>query len=195
MGLETIRQSGRDALDIWGRARSPREAVKALLPPAWLRREVLNDGAGPHDLGALGEAAVAMRRLVNQLKAEAYDLGAGRVRYADLRGSPTYAALEDVSRALAALTPADLRGDDEILAFWINLYNALVVHGVVRPGGDEHLTEPGMVRDEPPLLQQIGADAATRRAEVLRDVEHAERGVRAKPLRRTRQARSRTTAA
>jgi len=60
----------------------------------------------------------------------------------------------------------------------------LVVHGVVRPGGDEHLTEPGMVRDEPPLLQQIGADAATRRAEVLRDVEHAERGVRAKPLRR-----------
>jgi uncharacterized protein DUF547 len=58
----------------------------------------------------------------------------GRVDYGRLRASDAFAAAEEAARALAGAGPAALAGRGARLAFWINVYNALVLHGIVRLG-------------------------------------------------------------
>ena len=59
---------------------------------------------------------------------------AGRVDYARLAGSADFAAASEAARGLAGLRLETLAGRGERLAFWINVYNALVLHGIVALG-------------------------------------------------------------
>ena len=59
---------------------------------------------------------------------------AGRVDYTRLAGSAELAAASDAARRLAAVRLDTLTERGERLAFWINVYNALVLHGIVRLG-------------------------------------------------------------
>ena len=58
----------------------------------------------------------------------------GRVDYERLRGSDAFAEAECAARALAYTRLDALAGRRDRLAFWINVYNALVLHGIVRLG-------------------------------------------------------------
>ena len=58
----------------------------------------------------------------------------GRVYYGRLAASDPFAAAETAARALAGVRPEALESRAERLAFWINVYNALVLHGIVRLG-------------------------------------------------------------
>ena len=60
--------------------------------------------------------------------------GGGRVAYGRLAGSDAFAAAEAAARALVGARLDALGGRGERLAFWINVYNALVLHGIVRLG-------------------------------------------------------------
>lgn len=121
------------ALDILRRAR-PGEAARLLLP-GWMRRvRVLNEGASRGRDAAAPQVAEALRRIANRLKAEAVDAAGAGVRYAALAGSPTFAELESAARTLTLLRPKDLATDEERIAFWTNLYNVLVIHGIVAFG-------------------------------------------------------------
>ena len=60
--------------------------------------------------------------------------GQGRVHYGPLAASEAFAAAETAARALAGARLDGLTGRHERLAFWINVYNALVLHGIVRLG-------------------------------------------------------------
>jgi hypothetical protein len=71
-------------------------------------------------------------RIVNALKAEAYDAVRGRVDYVRLCVSPTYAEYCQCARRLRSFDPAALGSHEERLAFWINLYNALIVDAVIQ---------------------------------------------------------------
>lgn len=119
----------RDAADILRRARSPSEAAKAIVPKTWLSQHVLNEGE-PTATGSAADIAGALRRLRNQLKTEAVS-DQGEVDYRGLRDSKVYAELQATSRLLVQTDPASLDSDDERLAFWINLYNVLAIHGVI----------------------------------------------------------------
>ncbi|MBI5828578.1 MAG: DUF547 domain-containing protein [Chloroflexi bacterium] len=70
--------------------------------------------------------------IINALKAEAYDTVHGRVDYARLRASPTYAEYCRCARRLQSFDPVTLGSREERLAFWINLYNALIVDAVIQ---------------------------------------------------------------
>ena len=62
---------------------------------------------------------------------------AGRVDYARLRGSAEFAAAVEAARGLASVGIDRLdamSGHGERLAFWINVYNALVLHAIVSLG-------------------------------------------------------------
>lgn len=122
-----------DAYDVLRHVRSPVELGRALLPTSWLRTRVLNpdppQGASP----AATEAAVGLRRLKNRLAAEALD-PAGRVDYAGLRGSALVGELERAAAHLRCVDPAALPGDPERIAFWLNVYNVLAIHGVIARG-------------------------------------------------------------
>lgn len=95
-------------------------------------RVVLNDGSpavadGTPETGAVVVAAM-LRAVAGHTRAD------GRVDDRALRASPAYAEARTQAARLRAM---DLRALDERqvrLAFWINVYNALVLHGIVALG-------------------------------------------------------------
>ena len=93
---------------------------------------VLNSGLEPDRTMASEPAAAGMRRIINVLKAEAFDTERGRVDYSRLCASPTYAEYCLCTRRLQSFHPAALDSREERLAFWINLYNALIVDAVIQ---------------------------------------------------------------
>jgi hypothetical protein len=95
---------------------------------------VLNAQSEPGGAMASEPVATDMRRIVNALKAEAYDTARGRVDYARLCASPTYAEYCRCARRLQSFDPETLGSRAERLAFWINLYNALIVDAVIQFG-------------------------------------------------------------
>ncbi len=110
------------------------------MPNQWLARKVLNDQATGAPASSPTEVAEALKRLRNALEAEAID-DAGRVDYAALADSPTYAAMQETSGLLTTVDPADMRDDETRIAFWINLYNVLAIHGVLELGIEESVME------------------------------------------------------
>jgi hypothetical protein len=95
-------------------------------------RVLLNDlsPAGVEEPGPAGE------RLQGSMLAAlgAHTDGRGRVDYARLAGSGEFAAAERAARALAGVRLDALETRESRLAFWLNVYNALVLHGIVRLG-------------------------------------------------------------
>lgn len=95
-------------------------------------RIVLND-APPAAGAAGGEAGEALQtRMLAALGA--WTDSAGRVDYRRLRASAEFGAAEEAARGLRDVRPAALADRPARLAFWINVYNALVLHGIVRLG-------------------------------------------------------------
>jgi len=60
--------------------------------------------------------------------------GAGRVDYARLSSSGEFTDAVEAARGLARVGLETLSGHGARLAFWINVYNALVLHGIVSLG-------------------------------------------------------------
>lgn len=97
-----------------------------------MRRVLLNEPAAP---GAVEPGAAAERLQTAMLAAlGAHSDAHGRVHYARLAASEEFAAAEHAARALAGARLEALARHGERLAFWINVYNALVLHGIVRLG-------------------------------------------------------------
>jgi hypothetical protein len=57
--------------------------------------------------------------------------GIGHVDYTRLRGSGEFAAAIEAARGLTSVHLDTLPGRGAQLPFWINVYNALVLHGIV----------------------------------------------------------------
>ena len=75
------------------------------------------------------------------MQAAAYDPATGRLDYAGLASSTLYRDYRRCASSLAAFDPAALTTDGERLAFWINLYNALIVDAVITLGVKQSVQE------------------------------------------------------
>ena len=80
---------------------------------------------------AAGDIAAELHRAVQAMKAEAYDPECARFDYARLCESDCYEQYRACTARLIAFDPARLGAREERLAFWINLYNALIIDGVI----------------------------------------------------------------
>ena len=88
------------------------------------------------------ELSAALRRTANTLKAAGVDVAGEHVDYARLRASAAYAALRnELAPQLRELDLATLATHEERLAFWINLYNVLIVDAVLTFGTRRSVTE------------------------------------------------------
>lgn len=96
------------------------------------RNTALNLGrpAAPGGPGVAAELLAALQ----MMKATAFDLATASVDYARLRGSESYARYRACTAALVDFEPAALASHEERLAFWINLYNALIIDAVITFG-------------------------------------------------------------
>lgn len=97
-----------------------------------LGRVVLNDLPAPPVRAGAEAGGEVLGLLLQAIRAHArVD---GRVDYAALRASALYREAGERARGLQHLEPAGLAGRPARLAFWINLYNALVLHGIIALG-------------------------------------------------------------
>ncbi len=78
------------------------------------------------------ELAARLRRVVNQLKAEHYDAALQTFDYSHVAESKLYAELRACSAKLQTFDPLSLHYSEERIAFWLNVYNVLVIDAVIR---------------------------------------------------------------
>ena len=96
-------------------------------------RVVLNDTAAPRGPPAPPAVAESLQRAVLGAIG-AHTRADGRLDYAKLRASSEWSEAVARAGALQAVSPGDLSGRQPRLAFWINVYNALVFHAIVALG-------------------------------------------------------------
>ena len=90
---------------------------------------------------AAGEIKIAL----DQFKTAAMDKNGNGVNYAVLRDSRAYYEFKRYcTPRLREFNPAELAADGERAAFWINLYNALVLDGIINLGIKRSVTETRM---------------------------------------------------
>jgi hypothetical protein len=98
----------------------------------------------PTTKAPLTDIAHQLKTAMNQLKGTFFDLDLGKVNYAAMRNSPDFQAYEAIAAQLQHFDPTQLTGQNERLAFWINIYNVLVIHGIVAHGIQSSVREvPG----------------------------------------------------
>jgi hypothetical protein len=115
-------------------AQAEREEVKyehRRLPP--LGKLVLNDGEPSQEV-LPSEMAPRLKGQMNILRGAFFDTRRGRVAYERMRRSEAYREYLELSYALGAMDLDALKSGEEKLAFWINLYNVIVIHGVIELG-------------------------------------------------------------
>ncbi|NWF68752.1 MAG: DUF547 domain-containing protein [Chloroflexi bacterium] len=96
--------------------------------------EALNcDGHGTVPVSDM-EISARLKQATNRLKAQGIDSENGRVDYRALAGSSAFSEYKALTYALRDFDPAALTSDAERMAFWINLYNALMIHAVIAYG-------------------------------------------------------------
>ncbi len=99
------------------------------------------------------------------MKAQAIDPELGTVDYSKLADSPAYAKFLEFSHALPNCTLADLGDRWGQMAFWINTYNALILHGVI------HYQVRGSMLSDLGFFRRVGYNVAGMRLSAD-DIEH-----------------------
>ena len=77
------------------------------------------------------DIAAQLKRSLNNLQGVFFDVEAGRVNYDAMKKSASYKKYLALAGQLNHFDPFSLKTDDEKKAFWINIYNILIIHGVV----------------------------------------------------------------
>jgi GH15 family glucan-1,4-alpha-glucosidase len=94
---------------------------------------ILNDGEPSEDISPK-EIALRLKSSMNILRGAFFDTPKGRVAYEQMKRSKVYEEYVRLSYALKKMDLSELKSRQEQIAFWINLYNVIVIHGVVELG-------------------------------------------------------------
>ncbi|NIO03294.1 MAG: DUF547 domain-containing protein [Proteobacteria bacterium] len=84
---------------------------------------------------------IALRKAIADLQANFFDLDEGRINYGAVRGTSQFNSYVRLAGFLKKYDLKSLRDRNQRLAFWINLYNTMVVHGVVGLGIKQSVKE------------------------------------------------------
>ena len=101
------------------------DPTETLNPQPWL--------AGP------AKPAQALLKATRALQSEAIDSQSLRVDYIRLRKSDAYQRFQKVARSLPYYDPKEMGGHRDRIAFWINVYNALILDAVMHYGIHESM--------------------------------------------------------
>ena len=93
--------------------------------------EVLNPGRA---ILSNQNQAQALRKAAKELTAEAIDDSAEHINYAKLAKSESYNKFRQYTLSLPMCDIEDIGDREDQIAFWINLYNTIVVHGIIELG-------------------------------------------------------------
>jgi len=94
---------------------------------------ILNAGTPPH-IPLHQPVDITLTLAMADLKARFIDAESGSVRYQAIRGSEEFERYKDLTRGLRSFDLCSLKERGQRLAFWINIYNTGVIHGVIELG-------------------------------------------------------------
>ncbi len=124
--------------------------------------EILNRGEA---IAPTRDPAQALRKYARELTSQALDASGRHVDYTILRQSVVYSSFRQFTLALPRCKPDDLGNRIEQTAFWINLYNALIIDAVV------HYQINGSLLSKPSLFRRAAYNVAGFRFSAD-DIEH-----------------------
>ncbi len=94
---------------------------------------VLNKGEARQDIPPR-EIASNLKNSMNVLRGAFFDTRKGRVAYERMQKSQAYEEYLELSYTLKGMDLSGLKTPQEQIAFWVNMYNVIVIHGVVELG-------------------------------------------------------------
>ena len=94
-----------------------------------------DDSPMDDDIGA------TLNKRIHELKTQFFDVERGQVDYQSMKNNPAYQAYQEITKQLNDFDLNSLITREEKLAFWINLYNTLMVDAVVEYGIDKSVQE------------------------------------------------------
>jgi hypothetical protein len=97
------------------------------------KKKILNELSKPLKTPS-EDVASRLMASIGDLKDNFYDLNRGRINYEEMKASVEYGSYQETASQLQAFDPSLLYSPSQKKAFWINLYNAIVVHGIVELG-------------------------------------------------------------
>ena len=77
------------------------------------------------------EIAVRLKQLLGRLQGAFFNTSMGRVNYQAMKQSERFREYRKLAGSLKSFNPESLGNDNEKKAFWINIYNILIIHGVI----------------------------------------------------------------
>lgn len=107
--------------------------------------EVEYDGEGEGD-----NLAEKLKNAMNVLRGAFFDTARSRVAYEKMKGSEAYGDYLALSYRLREMDPLSLSSRNEKTAFWINLYNVIVIHAVIELGIRDS------VKEVPNFFRRVG---------------------------------------
>jgi GH15 family glucan-1,4-alpha-glucosidase len=103
------------------------------------KKILLNDGEPSEEIPPQ-EMAARLKATMNTLRG-AFFQPDGRIAYERMQQSEIYQDFLKLSNNLKAMDPGVLARREERVAFWINLYNVIVIHGVISLGVRDSVKE------------------------------------------------------
>jgi hypothetical protein len=94
------------------------------------KKIVLNDGE-PRQAVPSKKIALSLKNSMNVLRGAFFDTARSRVAYEKIKGSDAYEEYLELSYSLKTMKLDDLSTREEKIAFWINLFNVIVIHAVI----------------------------------------------------------------
>ena len=105
------------------------------------QREIILNAETPSGQEPNERIDIVLRKAIADLQAGFFDLETGKINYAAMSGTSQFQIYARMAGFLKKYDIRSLRGRKQRLAFWINLYNTMIVHGVVTLGIKESVRE------------------------------------------------------
>lgn len=96
-----------------------------------MEKIVVNKSVKPESLLSGEDISQCLKAGMDNLKMAFFDLEKGGVNYKNMKGSKAFKQYQETATSLASFDFNTLSTRESLLAFWINIYNALVVHGIL----------------------------------------------------------------
>lgn len=110
----------------------------------WFRSPIVLNAGTPSQIPTEQSIDIALTLAMADLKAKFIDAERGAVRYKSILGSEEFERYKDLTRGLRSFDLRSLKDRGPRLAFWTNIYNTAVIHGVIELGFERSVKEvPG----------------------------------------------------
>ncbi len=153
-----------DLVEEFYRKEERTRGLKHNLTSIFARSRILNDGDSLPSC-SMEDLPAELMRIVREMRDSHYNTDRGIVDYEALKGSEQFRQYRIHTNGLRQFDPGRLRGQTVKLAFWINLYNSMVVDGILSLGVERSVLQvPGFFRK---MRYSIGGHVFS-----LHDIEH-----------------------